>query len=85
VEIHAETRDALLAALVGRAQGDARQHIASGVLAALRADGPNAAEWTAQMMRLQASGLELTKSATRQAAFMFRQSRRARRKLADGD
>jgi hypothetical protein len=85
VEIHAETRNALLEALVGRAQGEARHHIASGVLAALRPDGPNTVEWTAQMMRLQASGLELTKSALRQAAFMYRQSRRARRKLTGGD
>jgi hypothetical protein len=37
------------------------------------------------MMRLQASGLELTEAATRQVAFMHRQVWRTARKLSDGD
>lgn len=83
--IHADARASLFQALLGRTQGQSRQHVAAGILAALDPDGPDAVEWNAQMMRLQASGLELTEAATRQAAFMYRQVARTGRKLGDGD
>lgn len=83
--IHADARTGLFQALLGRTQGLSRQHIADGILAALDPDGPDVVEWKAQMMRLQASGLELSEAATRQAAFMYRQVRRTARKLGDGD
>jgi hypothetical protein len=83
--IHADARAGLFQALLGRAQGQSRQHVATGILAALDPDGSHFIEWKAQMMRLQASGLELTEAATRQVAFMNRQVRRTARKLGDGD
>jgi hypothetical protein len=83
--IHADARSGLFQALIGRTQGQSRQHVADGIVAALDPDGPDFIEWKAQMMRLHASGLELTEAATRQAAFMYRQVRRTVRKLGDGD
>ena len=83
--IHADARAGLFQALLGRTQGQSRQHVATGILTALDPAGSHFVEWKAQMMRLQASGIELTEAATRQVAFMHRQVRRTARKLSDGD
>ena len=83
--IHADARAGLFQALLGRTRGQSRQHVATGILTALNPAGSHFVEWKAQMMRLQASGLELTDAATRKVVFMHRQVLRTAQKLSDGD
>lgn len=85
VERHAAIRDRLRRALVERAAGQARMHVAGGVGAALAPDGPRAADWQAEILRRQAAGMDAAMAAARQAAFMRHQVRRAASKLIDGD
>ena len=83
--IHADARAGLFQEMLRRPPGPSRNHVATGTLPALDPGGSHFVEWKAQMLRLQASGLELTEAATRQVAFMHRQVWRTARKLSDGD
>lgn len=81
---HSGVRDQLRAAIVERKRGAAAQLIARGAMAALDHDRPSAAMHRAQLLRLQALGIEREHSAIVRMAFLVRQLARAKKKL-DGE
>ncbi len=84
-EIHARVRTDLMQSLVGGMQGKAQQHVADGILAALDPRARGFAERKAQVLRQQAAALDLSTTASRNAAFALRQVQRTKRKLTDGE
>jgi hypothetical protein len=78
-------RDVLWQALVDRLRGASRIHVAGGILQALDPASSVYVDWQAELLRRQASGLELTEAASRRAALARYQMSRTRRKLGNGN
>jgi hypothetical protein len=83
--IHARMRDVLRQALADRLRGRSQLHVAQGIRDALNPASPRRAEWEAELSRREASGLIVTTTAQRRAAFADYQRRRATARLRDAN